>query len=92
MTDLDTVLKKSGNRHFGEIVLNAHRIGDIQIVETLASDRADGNNFYCFVNETNTHLYAHTLDYAVVVALGYKYEGRNSQAARYFAAMVGMKE
>lgn len=78
--------------HYADYIMKVHEIGDISIVESV--DFNDGQ-----VQETSFHAYAKgedsmcaydSLDAALVAALAFKYEGHNSQAAKYFFRMVGM--
>lgn len=70
-------------------VIKVHTIGDLTIVEY---ENSFDNQvlFHAYYGDLDTHESFGTLDIAIVGALGYKYDGRNSQACRYFVRMIGM--
>lgn len=67
-----------------------HSIGNIHIVEY--EDRMTGAiKFHPYVNGKDTHGGSNSLDGAILVALGEKYDGINSQFSRFASRMLGMK-
>ena len=86
-------------------VQNVHKIGDYAVIEYIVNRGEDagetrfhpalwtdqykqhhGNLFYW--QDTNTSYM--TLEEAVIGVIAYKYDGLNSQAARYFYKMIGL--
>jgi hypothetical protein len=80
--------------HFpwGKIV-HVHTIGDYTIVEY--SDKLNPSRilFHPFVSTDDLNRSVQSLDAALIVAIAFKAEGgdRNSQAAHYFAKMIGLE-
>lgn len=74
---------------FGENVMQAHEINDYQFIETVANGK---QSFHVYVNGKRSGHAERTLDKALIVAIAYLYDGQNSQAAQYFARMIGMED
>jgi len=74
---------------FGETVMQTHEINDYQFIETVANGK---QNFHIYVNGKRIGYVERTLDKALIVAIAYLYDGQNSQAAHYFARMIGMED
>ena len=75
---------------FGKKVIQSHEIGDYQFIETHSEQ--DGPTFFIYLNGGFTHYGEDSLDAALLTAIAFKYDGRNSQAAHYFARMIGMSK
>jgi len=73
---------------FGEKVVQTHEINDYQFIETIANGK---QNFHIYINKKRIGHVERTLDLALIVAIAYLYDGQNSQAAHYFARMIGME-
>lgn len=87
-------MKKSTNLHnlkkghpftWGSLI-EIHHIGDYHVVEFLEKDNAPG--FFPYVNGEHFSRSFPTMDEALSAAIGFKYEGHNSQAAHYFMKMI----
>lgn len=73
--------------HIDEI----HIIGDIQIVEyTSKCDKKSEFRFHVYVKGEDVCQDFNSLDAAILGALGYKYDGVNSQFARFSTKMLGI--
>lgn len=75
------------HKFLGQRVIGTHEIGDYQFIETAAGDE---KRFFAYIKGRSIGHYEDSLDAALIVAIAYKYDGTNSQAAHYFAKMIGM--
>lgn len=74
-------------RLFGRNIEDTYEIGGYQFIETVK----DGtSSFHCYIDGKSIGYFADSLDAALIVAIAHKYDGLNSQAAHYFARMIGM--
>lgn len=77
-------------RMMGQRIVETHQIGCYQFIET-ESDAPGRQHFFPYVDGRSTGNYESSLDAALIVAIAYRYDGANSQAAHYFARMIGME-
>lgn len=71
-------------------VVRHHNIGDITIKEIV--DEAEGSEFHVDVSQDGSAwIVEGSLDKAVLTALGYKYDGDNSQFSSFAQRMLGIK-
>lgn len=77
-------------RMMGQRIVATHQIGCYQFIET-ESGIPDIKHFFPYVDGHSTGNYEISLDAALIVAIAYRYDGNNSQAAHYFARMIGME-
>lgn len=99
--ELEKILKRKTKYWLGPIK-DVHYIAEFAFVEYAERDFSSGatprgkltgeHNFSIFINGRSISLSANSLDEAIVAALAYKYDGHNSQAARFFSLMIGMPE
>lgn len=79
-----------------DILLGTYKFGDITVVkkEVTIDSRTKERSivFESAVDGMSTHYWDSTLDRAMVRALAVKYDGHNTQAAKFFYLMVGMGE
>lgn len=71
-------------------VTSIYDIDDIQIVEYETRD-SNELKYHPYVSGSDTGLRCDSLDEAVLTALGFKYDGRNSQFAYFAYRMLGIK-
>lgn len=81
---------KKERKLFDGFVVGSHEVGQYQFIETQGKDFAQ--RFHVYVDGERVGYSADTLDGALITAIAYKYDGRNSQAAYYFARMIGLSE
>lgn len=97
MSDFKNAMSKGRLYWLGPIV-QAHTIGDFQIIEFMARDFSreghvtDDHRFSCFVNEESTNHSYPTLDEAILGCLEFKYQGLNSQFSYFASRMLGIPE
>lgn len=72
------------------LVVEDHVLGDIMIREAISDEKDEGNLFYIYVGGKDTHHHTDTIDGALLVALGFKYDGPNSQWARFAQRMLSL--
>lgn len=77
-------------RLMGQRIVATHGIGGYQIIET-EGDTPGAQRFFPYVDGRSTGNYESSLDAALIVAIAFRYDGNNSQAAHYFARMIGME-
>lgn len=81
--------KNEGHRFWLGAINATHEIGDIQIIEYTDRETSE-TGFAAYVYGESCRQSGDSLDYAILLALAYKYDGINSQAARLMAKMLGM--
>jgi hypothetical protein len=69
-------------------IVGSHEIGKYQFIQTQGKDF--DQRYHIYVDGVRVGYSADTLDGAIITAIAYKHDGRNSQAAYYFARMIGM--
>lgn len=85
------ILSENGindNFVWGEIQ-KVHTVGDIQIVEYASRHEDNKTQYHIYVDGKDSRLASNTLDEAILGALGFKYDGRNSQFAYFALKMLG---
>ena len=87
MTDLKGIKKNRGSYWLGP-VQKIHEIGEYAFVEYLDRVFEEETFYSIFINGESISRTAPSLDKAIVVAIAYKHEGPNSQAATYFMKMI----
>lgn len=75
---------------FDGFIVGSHEIGTYQFIETHSKDFAQ--RFHIYLDGERVGYSSDTLDGALITAVAYRHDGRNSQAPYYFARMIGMKE
>lgn len=86
-TDLEKI--KGGYRwpHWGRIEI--HEIGRYAVVE-VENRRTHETEFYAYADGRFTNCYEHTLDAVLLAAIGYAWDGPNSQFAKFAVKMLGV--
>lgn len=85
-------LKKGVPFTWGKVI-GIHEIGDYSIVETLFYDRKEKVSiveYFSYANGRSTGHAFPSLDEALVYAISYKYDGRNTKADQYFCKGIGI--
>lgn len=90
MSEAMTMFERDSDRptFMGQTVKATHQIGAYQFIETMKEPGT--RRFFAYVDGRTTGHYEDSLDAALIVAIAYRYDGTNSQAAHYFARMIGM--
>ncbi len=90
MSVLKDDLKQGAKFWLGKIE-RVHNIGEFSFLEY--KDFTDQkSHFSIYINELSIGISAESLDFAMVEAIAFKYDGCNSQASYYFSKMVGDSE
>jgi hypothetical protein len=80
---------------WGEII-NTYIIGEYVIFEfiesyTLKNEGKEVRHFHAYINYKDISISYNSLDYCLIGTIAYKYDGANSQAAKFFERMINLK-
>ena len=69
-------------------VIDTYEVGPYQIVKHAAHLYRDGHQYHVFLNNKDMSYHCDSLREALVTAIAFEAEGKNSQAAQYFMKMI----
>ena len=82
--------RRSGKTWSGHPVIATWEFGNVGIVKSDYPHKESEHRFSVFLNGYSIGFASDSLDNAIIEALAIKYDGRNSNAGRYFARMINL--